>query len=219
LGSGVAPPRFRGRRIGPGARTVALLLWSTTINTALPPSAHDHRDDYDSNDSEGPRPAKRRRPYPSFSHLISKRTRKRRHQRHFNSRSRGPSKLAGPYPKSVQTEPQQPSPLISDDSDDSEAPRPAKRRRPSPSNSDPTSERSKHRLQRSHGTRSHTVIVRTHFEKSSSFAYGDRRQSERAPLIPQVMRSRCSIFPQSIRNGLFAESLNAQRLEMTYATA
>jgi hypothetical protein len=39
LGSGVAPPGFSGHPIGQGACTVAVLLFSTTINTALPPSA------------------------------------------------------------------------------------------------------------------------------------------------------------------------------------
>jgi hypothetical protein len=36
-GRGVAPPEFSGRLIGEGACTVAMLLSSTTINTALPP--------------------------------------------------------------------------------------------------------------------------------------------------------------------------------------
>jgi hypothetical protein len=60
---------------------------------------------------------------------------------------------------------------VSDDGDESEAPRPAKRRRPSPSNSDPTSKRSqKRRLQRtserrsrspSKLDRSHTALPQT----------------------------------------------------------
>jgi hypothetical protein len=42
-------------------------------------TAHDYRDDQDSDDSEDLRPAKRRRPSPSYSDLTSKRHTRERH--------------------------------------------------------------------------------------------------------------------------------------------
>lgn len=100
-------------------------------------SDYDHRDDQDSDDSEGPRPTKRRRPLPSSNDPTSTRSRKQHLQRPHHSRLTSPSKLARADLVPVRKETQQPSPLVSDnsDSEDSEAAQLTKRRRPSPSNS------------------------------------------------------------------------------------
>jgi hypothetical protein len=139
-------------------------------------SDNDHRDDQDSDDSEGPRPTKRHRPSPSSSDPTSTRSRKQRLQRPHDSRLTSPPKLANADLVPVRKETQQPSPLASNDSDDSEAPLPAKRRWPSPSNSDPTSKRSRRqRLQRpsesclrnlSRLDRSHTAPPQTQLDLS-----------------------------------------------------
>lgn len=115
-----------------------------------------HLQDNDKN--EGLQPTKRWLS-PSCDPAI-RRSRKRRLQRPHHSCSTKPSKLARADLVSVQKETQQPSPLVSDDSDDSdrsEAPRPAKRRRPSLSNNDPTSNGSqKWRLQQPSKSRPRT---------------------------------------------------------------
>jgi hypothetical protein len=68
------------------------------------------------------------------------------------------------------------------DSDGSESPRLAKRRRPSPSNSDPTSKRTcKHFLRQSH--KSHIVPVQTQLNQSPSISDGSFCQPKMAPTL------------------------------------
>lgn len=105
-------------------------------------SDNDHKDDQDSDDSEGPRPAKRRRASPSSSDPCSQ---KQRLQRPHDRCLISPSKRARADLVPVRKETQQPSPLASNNSggEDSEAAQLTKQRQPSPSNSDPTSKRSR----------------------------------------------------------------------------
>jgi hypothetical protein len=94
---------------------------SDSIGGSQSGSDHDHRDDQDSDDSEGPRPAKQHWPSRSSNDPTSKRSQKQRLQRTHDSCLTSLSKPAR-ADLAIRKELRRPSPLLSDDSDDSEAP-------------------------------------------------------------------------------------------------
>jgi hypothetical protein len=122
-----------------------------------------------SNNSEGPIPIKRRRPSPSSSHPTPKSGRTQRLQQPDTRSLISQSSPVKAGLVLAEKELQRPSLLLYDSSDDSEAPRPAKRRRPSSSKSDPSC-RAKRQYQRpsrnpSRQGRSHTVPPQTQLHK------------------------------------------------------
>jgi hypothetical protein len=126
----------------------------------------------DNDESEGLYPTEQRRLSPSCDPAI-RRSHKQRLQRPHHNCLTNPSKLAGADPVPVRKETQQSSPSVSNNSDDSKAPRPAKRHRPSLSNNNLTQNRSqRRRLQRPSEScsrsllRSHTAPPQTQLKLS-----------------------------------------------------